>query len=107
MKKQAAVFKTATCFLNQNSITMINLMLNNFSNQIGEILGLPLELFILKFNRDVLKPLCWPDPLKRQAAFRCLVRSILRNDFRIDHHYGKFSKAKHNDAFMNANHVGS
>lgn len=89
---------------------MIHLMLNDLSGPAGEVFRARLHLqgLILHLNGLIALALTW-GAKKRQAAFLCVVRAILLDDFRVKHHrVGRNSSAlikKRDDAFFRANHI--
>ena len=73
--------------LNQNSITMIHLMLNDLRRPACEVFCSRLHIQGLILHLDSLVALALAESAeKRQTAFLGVVRSVFFDDLRIEHH---------------------
>ena len=93
--------------LNQDTVAMVNLVLNDLSrpSMKGPLFCLETCILISNCNRPVAHNL--PSSRKRQTPLFCLIRLSKPNDLRIKHHYGSPFIVKHNDALRNTDHIGS
>ena len=82
-------------------------MLNDLSNEAGELAGHGLEVMVTVFYRDVLISGGRSHTSQRQAAFFGFVRTVFGGDDWIDHDEIHETGVDHDNAFRNANHIGS
>ena len=73
--------------LNQNSVTMIHLMLNDLRRPAGEVLDARLHFQGLILHLDGLIAFTLTRAAeKRQTTFLGVVRAVLLDDFGVEHH---------------------
>ena len=96
--------------LNQHSITMIHLVLNDLCCPAGEVFRARLHLQGLILNLDGLIPLALTETAeKRQTAFLGVVCAVLLDDLGIEHHGIRGSSSalikKGDNALTHADHI--
>ena len=93
-------------FSNQNSIAMVDLMLDDLGCEALKDTRSGIERLILISNGDLPISFCFSDTCQRQTAFLRFVFSRFCGDLRVDHDHLHWTIAEYDDALLFADHVG-
>ena len=90
----------------QNTVAVVDLVLDYFSRPAGEGLEPELKFFILPLNLDSPEAPDFSAPREGETALFSLIRPGLLHDYRVEHDLMLAVVFKGDDALIHADHVG-
>ena len=92
-------------FSDDNTLAMVDLMLDNLCGPAGEGFQSRLELFVLVLHLDGLPAARFARAGQRQTALLGLIAAGLLDDLRVEHHHIRSLVIERDDALVHADHV--
>ena len=93
------------CFLDEDAVAVIDLMLDDLRRPAGERFNARLELLILPLHLDGLITLCFPRAGQRQAALLRVIRRRFFDDHGVEHDHVRANIVKRDNALVTAYHI--